>query len=182
MTTPMELERPSAYTLRFRRILYCASAAKCNEGVATLLQKMRAWLDWAMAQCSMASNELKKKEKDLQVAVVLAVYYGYTEALERAAQALNTHFIKYETSKKKTADSSIEVDEKGRRRKTTGPQMLDFLVESCCCYSKAEKKWRHKVCSLALLTLSLFCWMGERVWPTPIGHCNRDFSFDVIIM
>ena len=103
----------------------------------------------------MASNELKKKEKDLQVGVVLAAYYGYTEALEMAAQALNTHFIKYETSKKKTdmgalleafiSGKQIEVDEKGRRRKTTGPQMLDFLVESCC-YSKATEKWRQEVC------------------------------------
>ena len=88
-----------------------------------------------MAEDKDKKAKLKRKEKDLQVALIQAVYHGHEGALTGAAKALNEHFKKYESPKAKKARLLGAQDP---QLKTTGPQMLDFLVE--CCYDPSARK------------------------------------------
>ena len=83
----------------------------------------------------------KKKEKDLQAALIPAVFHGYSDVVKGAGEALNEYFKKYESPKAKKSKRSAASEEP--RLKTTGPQMLDFLVE--CCYDSKTKTWRREV-------------------------------------
>ena len=58
------------------------------------------------------------KEKELRVALMQAVVYGHAMVVEEAGKALNAHFVKM--SRPTGGGEKIP--------KTTGPQMLDFLV------------------------------------------------------
>ena len=80
--------------------------------------------------------ELKRKEKDLQAALISAVFHGYEKVVEKAGEALNQYFKKYESPKAKKSKRS-DASGEGRRLKTTGSQMLDFLVE---CFYDSKKQ------------------------------------------
>lgn len=59
-----------------------------------------------------------KGEKELQVALMQGVVYGHVKVVEEAGKALNKHYVKM----------SRPPEGGDKKQKTTGPQMLDFLV------------------------------------------------------
>ena len=89
--------------------------------------------------------KLKRKEKDLRVALIQAVYHGHEGALTSAAKALNKHFVKYRGLPKGKKARWAFLFEDSWEGQTTGPQMLDFPVECCCDLSTSAKVWRKEV-------------------------------------
>ncbi len=61
------------------------------------------------------------REKVLQEALIQAVFHGHLKAVEEAGKNLNEHYVKFT----KTIPP---------KRKTTGPQVLDFIVD--------EDRWK----------------------------------------
>lgn len=67
--------------------------------------------------------KVRPGEAELQVSLMQAVAFGHLQAVEQAGKAINEHFVKY-----------ITINRTARNRKgqktprTTGPQMLDFVV------------------------------------------------------
>lgn len=60
-------------------------------------------------------DSASKRERRLQEILVQAVLFSHLEAVERAATALNEHFVKYVKG--------------STTRKTTGPLVLDFIID-----------------------------------------------------